>query len=342
MHVADYLSILWRLWRRTPTFLSFNVTNRCNESCPMCNIRRAPAEEMTPAEAGRIFADLAGFGIRVVEISGGEPFLRTDLSGIIRQLDHLKLLYTITTNGTVWNEETVRALCSSKGLLQLAVSLDSLKPEVYRLLRGSDALDTVLGNIDRFAAAGLKAPLKINFTMSRHNANEAFDMLEFARKRGLCLSVFPANSGPGRVHSSDDPVMAATGGERERMAGIFRELARLRRQGEPLWEFSRFYETAADYLLDRPIGDCGAGHLFLDLRSDGRLAVCIEREPFADLRTEPVAEALARLAGERLAAADAGCRCCYTCTFNVNATAQNPLGFVLESLRVRLRQRSGR
>lgn len=338
--LVRYPGIFLRLVRGRPTLASFNVTNRCNERCPMCNVWRSDAAELSTAEIGTIFADLRRAGVGLVEISGGEPLLRSDLPEIIEILDRLGFLFTMTTNGTLWRGDVVDALCRSRGAVQLAVSLDSLRPEVYRLLRGRDCLPAVLDVIDRLGKARLGIPLKINLTLSRHNVDEAFDILEHARRRGLYLSVFPANGGPGRMHSSDDPLMAASGDDRQRMAEVFRRLARLRRRGEPLWEFSGFYDLAAEFITGNPPLECGAGRLFLDLHADGRLAPCVERRPVADLRLVNVDEALERVAAQAdaVAACARNTPCCYTCTANVSLTARHPVRFALETLRVRLKR----
>lgn len=320
--------------------VSFNVTNRCNERCPMCNVWRSGVAELSPTEISAIFADLRRAGIRLVEISGGEPLLRPDLPELITILDRLGFLYTMTTNGTLWRDDVVETLRRSRGGVQLAVSLDSLRPDVYLLLRGRDCLPTVLATIDRLVGARLGMPLKLNLSLSRHNVGEVFDILEHARRRGLYLSVFPVNNGPGRVHSSDVPLMAASEADRHRMAEVFRELARLRRRGEPLWEFSAFYDRAAEFLIGSPPVECGAGRLFLDLHADGQLAPCVERRPVADLRLVKVGEALARVAAQAdaVAACARNTPCCYTCTANVSLTVRHPVRFALETLRVWLKR----
>ncbi len=306
----------------------------------MCNLWRSDAAELSPAEIGEIFADLRRAGIRLVEISGGEPLLRPDLPEIVAILDRLGFLFTITTNGTLWRDDVIETLRRSRGGVQVAVSLDSLRPDIYRLLRGRDCLPTVLATIDRLAEASLGIPLKLNLSLSRHNVDEAFDILGHASRRGLYLSVFPVNNGPGRVHSSDDQIMAASKADRYRMAQVFRELARLRRRGEPLWEFSGFYDSAAEFLIGSPPVECGAGRLFLDLHADGQLASCVERRPVADLRLMNVTDGLARVAAQAdaVTACARNTPCCYTCTANVSLTARHPIQFALETLRVRLKR----
>lgn len=306
----------------------------------MCEVWRSAADEMSLDEIRRAFTGFRDAGFVVAEISGGEPFLRTDLFEILEALDSLGFVYSVNTNGTLLTEETATRLERCSGLLQLAVSLDSLDRERYALLRGADSLPRVLESIDMLRTHGTRIPAKLNVTMSRINRDEVLGILSFARENGLGMSVFPVMQGPGLAHRADDPLFSATAEERAAMAALFRELAALRRAGEPLWEYSGYYEVAADYVLGRPPRGCDAGRVFFDLRADGGLAACVDLPPFASLRERPPKEALDLVTAQadRIRACAESTPCCYTCTANVSETARHPIRFVAESARIRSRR----
>ncbi|HXE98664.1 MAG TPA: radical SAM protein [Dongiaceae bacterium] len=325
--------------RQKPTFVSYNLTSECNESCPMCSVRQQDGDVLSLAELERILGELRRSGFRVVELSGGEPLLRSDMTEVFALLDRLDLFSTITTNGTLLTKATIEQLRNVRGLLQLAISLDSLDPETYARLRGRDLLPDVLRGVDLVAGAGLPMPFKLNMTMSRLNYHETLDILSYARKRRGYLSVFPVSLGSGFQHRADDALFRVDAQERRDMAEIFRKLALMRRQGEPLWEFSGFYEMAADYVLGLPVGTCDSGRLYLDLHADGKLAACIDQPAFADLRTESVPNALRRLEAENeeIRRCSTESPCCYTCTYNISLTARHLLAFLRETAVVRWR-----
>jgi MoaA/NifB/PqqE/SkfB family radical SAM enzyme len=332
---------LLRLRRGRLTVASVNVLNRCNQACPMCSVHEAPDDALPLPELGRALGGLRNMGIRIVEVSGGEPFLRSDLPDVIALLDRLGLLFTFNTNGTAITDGGLEALTRARGLLQVAMSLDSLDRERYRLLRGRDQLPAALAGLERLRAARLPAPLKLNVAMSRHNEAEAPALLDFARARGLFLSIFPVNQGPGAHRSLRGELFRSAPEERERMAVRFEGLAALRRRGEPLWEPAAFYLAAARFLRGEPIADCGAGRLYADLRADGSLSPCVELPHVATLD-----DLAAGRAGDALAASRGAvdrCRaetpCCYTCTVNLAETGRHPLAFLVEQARVALRQR---
>jgi MoaA/NifB/PqqE/SkfB family radical SAM enzyme len=329
--------VLWRLRHGRPAIASVNVLNRCNQACPMCSVHASADDALSLADLDRAFRALRAGGVRIVEISGGEPFLRQDLPEIVALLDRHELLFTFNTNGTALHEPGLAALARSRGLLQLAMSLDSLDRERYRLLRGRDLLPLALEGLERLLAAGLPAPVKLNTALSRHNADEALSLLAFARARGVFLSIFPVNQGPG-AHRSDSGAFGAGEDERARMAGTFEELARLRRRGEPLWEPSAFYLTAARFVRGEPLPPCGAGRLYLDVRADGAVAPCVELPAVGTLRELEDGSVWAAL--EAAQGAVTACRrdapCCYTCTVSLAETARHPVAFAWESARVLL------
>jgi MoaA/NifB/PqqE/SkfB family radical SAM enzyme len=327
---------LWRLRSGRLAAASLNVLNRCNQACPMCEVHASEDHAFPLPRLARAARALRAAGVRIVEISGGEPFLRPDLPDVLRLLDDERLLFTFNTNGTALTDAGVEALRRARGLLQVAVSLDSLDRERYRLLRGRDLLARALDGIERLRAARLPCPLKLNFAMSRHNDGETPALLALAARRGLFLSVFPVNQGPG-AHRSACGLFAATPEERARMARRFEGLAALRREGgAPLWEPSRFYSIAAAFLRGEPLEPCGAGRLYLDVRADGSIAPCIDLPAVGtvdDLVEGRAADAL-QAAQDAVAACRAATPCCYTCTVSLAETGRRPAAYALETLRV--------
>jgi hypothetical protein len=151
------------------------------------------------------------------------------------------------------------------------------------------------------------------------------------------------NLGEGFLHRSNPEQYFPDEGERREMAEIFLELARMRKRGEPLWEFSGFYEKAADYVLGRPVGPCDAAGLYIDLHADGGFSVCVDQPVIADLRNRSIAEIWPQLAAQQEAVARcaAATPCFYTCTYNISITAGNIAAFLRETARNRLRHSAG-
>lgn len=326
---------LWRLHRGRPAVASINLLNRCNQSCPMCRVPSTSDAALGLGDLARALRGLRAGGVRIVELSGGEPFLRRDLPEIIELVDGMGLLFTFNTNGTAISADGLKALAGARGLLQVAVSLDSLDREKYAYLRGRDLLPRALDGLEQLRGARLKAPLKLNLALSGRNASEAPAILDFARRRGLFLSAFPVNQGPG-AHRSECAGLRWEAAEREAAAAVFDDFARRRRRGEPLWEPSAFYRTAARFLRGEPLPACGAGRLFVDVRADGSVAPCVDLPAVSGLDGLESGEVWQAL--ERAQPAVQNCRqatpCCYTCTVSLAETGRHPFTYAMESAQV--------
>src|SRR3954463_8925019 len=84
---------------RRPFSCLIQVTNRCNMQCSFCDFwpNAAPKrEELTLADFQRIADELRELGCFLVSIEGGEPFIRQDLTEIVRAFakHHVPALFT--------------------------------------------------------------------------------------------------------------------------------------------------------------------------------------------------------------------------------------------------------
>lgn len=70
---------------------------------------------------------LAALGTSAVHLSGGEPMLHPDLTGIIRRIRSHDMLAGLLTNGLLLSERTIAQL-NAAGLDHLQISIDNLVP----------------------------------------------------------------------------------------------------------------------------------------------------------------------------------------------------------------------
>ncbi|MBN2385037.1 radical SAM protein [bacterium] len=336
MSIGSVLRILWRLHTLQPVAISFNVTHRCNLKCLMCNIHKIPIDELSLDQLEPVLVDLKQSGFEVIEITGGEPFLRQDIFELFTLLEQIGFHYTINSNGILIDREIARRLSELPGILQIALSIDSLKPELYAQIRGVDRLAEVINGLDLLLTTRLRKPLKVNLTVNRFNFGEVLDILDFCTKRGVYLSVFPVNLGSDFRHRSIDASLVPTQEECENMAGLFQRLEKLKKQGAFLWEHSSFYRGAIDYILNNRVPPCDAGRLYFDLHADGKIAVCNDLPPFGDLTRERFQDCLARLDSqqEMIRQCYRHHPCYYTCTYAISTIARHKISYALESARM--------
>jgi cyclic pyranopterin phosphate synthase len=178
---------------RVATDLRVSLTDRCNLRCSYCmppeGLDWLPAPEvLTGDELVRLLRiGVETLGIREVRFTGGEPLLRRDLVQIIAATASLapRPEISLTTNG-IGLDRRAGALRDA-GLDRINVSLDTLRPEVFRKLTHRDRLPDVLSGLAAAASAGL-TPVKVNAVLMRGlNEDEAPDLLRYCLDRGYEL-----------------------------------------------------------------------------------------------------------------------------------------------------------
>jgi cyclic pyranopterin phosphate synthase len=188
---------------RTVRDLRISITDRCNFRCTYCmepDVRFAPVETLlTPSEFIRIARIAELLGIRKVRLTGGEPTLHPELSGIIagiRQATSVEI--AMITNASRLTREKLRAW-KGAGLDRVTTSIDSLRPERFaRLTRSASSPDDVLAGVQDCLAEGL-TPLKLNAVLLRGlNDDEAADLAGLARRYAIemrFIEYMPLDSG---------------------------------------------------------------------------------------------------------------------------------------------------
>ena len=178
---------------RIATDLRVSLTDRCNLRCSYCmppeGLDWLPKPEvLTGDEVARLVRiGVETLGIREVRFTGGEPLLRRDLVSIIAATAALspRPEISLTTNGIGLDRRA--AALRDAGLDRINVSLDTLRPEVFRKLSHRDRLSDVLTGLAAAAAAGL-TPVKVNTVLMRDlNEEEAPDLLRYCMEHGYEL-----------------------------------------------------------------------------------------------------------------------------------------------------------
>src|SRR5690606_35130110 len=108
---------------------------------------------------------------------GGEPLLRRDLEVLVAQLSPLGADLSLTTNGSLLEQQAERL--RRAGLQRITVSVDSLDSGTFeRITDGGNALDAVLRGISAAEQAGFSC-IKIN-TVVRRGMND-HELVSIAR-----------------------------------------------------------------------------------------------------------------------------------------------------------------
>ena len=180
---------------RTVTYLRVSVTDRCDLRCVYCMSEHMvflpKAEVLTLEELDRIASAFVGLGTRKLRITGGEPLVRKGLLELIQSLGrHLKSgaldEITLTTNGTQLAKFAEPLF--DAGVRRVNVSIDTLKPDLFRTLTRGGNLATVLAGIAAAQAAGLKVKLNA-VALKDDNAAELPDLIRWAHGQGCDVTL---------------------------------------------------------------------------------------------------------------------------------------------------------
>ncbi|WP_031523925.1 GTP 3',8-cyclase MoaA [Streptomyces sp. NRRL F-5123] len=178
---------------RVATDLRVSLTDRCNLRCTYCMPEEGLAwlarpDVLTDDEIVRLVRiAVTELGVTDVRFTGGEPLVRPGVTGIVERCAALvpRPRLSLTTNG-IGLGRTAAGLRAA-GLDRVNVSLDTLRPEVFRTLTRRDRHADVLAGLAAAAAAGL-APVKVNAVLMRGvNDTEAPDLLRWALDEGYEL-----------------------------------------------------------------------------------------------------------------------------------------------------------
>ena len=175
------------LFSRPISYLRLSLTDRCNLRCMYCVTedesngclsKLGHGELLSYEELLRVVRVAVAMGITKVRLTGGEPLVRRNVLGFIRNLTEIEGLrdVRITTNGVLL-ERYGRELYDA-GVTKVNISLDSLRRERITEITGVDCFDQVWRGIETVLALGF-SPVKLNMVAMRQINDD--EILEFAR-----------------------------------------------------------------------------------------------------------------------------------------------------------------
>lgn len=202
--------------------LSLEITHRCVCRCLMCNIWKI-APQVPDLELS-VWQDLLRspelYHLRELDLTGGEPFLRGDLSSLLRaildaQVAHFPGLRTlaITTNGILTNSilghtrELIGPL-QRRGIdLVLACGMDAvgnLHDQIRNFPGAWGRLQETMSGLFRIRETSPNLILGIKTTVIPANCRELGQITEFARENGLFSIISPRIITANRFCNSDN------------------------------------------------------------------------------------------------------------------------------------------
>lgn len=161
-----------------PNDLWIHVTSKCNMNCPFCY-----SSSGITGSVNLNCNDIIKFVEKIpkekrknIIISGGEPFVYTDLKRLVKELKTMGFKITIITNGTAGNHDYPEVL---KYIDTLQISIDGSTPEYYEYTRGKGNYQKAVDSLNLAHQLGMRN-IVISFTSNSFNIEDIVNLPRFA------------------------------------------------------------------------------------------------------------------------------------------------------------------
>ena len=275
------------------TIAQWDINNECNLNCKHCRVsEKNDNEKLSLKEAKSLLAECWYNGITMLNLSGGEPFLRDDIFEILDYAEKFEDI-VITTNGTLLNEEKCKKLSTYKNI-KLSISLDGLEETHDKFRRKKGAFKKVIDILPVLNKNNIKYAIK--YTLSKETAKDAIELLNLVAKMGA--KEFNVRRVIVAGNANKDMVLS-----NEEYKNIIRELIRNCRKlnvkfrtGDPLLIpiFSEIWGIdIKNDDLSKIYAGCQAGDEIIYIDYKGNVGACSYIPKFADnIKDKPLDEIL--------------------------------------------------
>ncbi|MCH5161960.1 MAG: radical SAM protein [Clostridiales bacterium] len=179
-----------------PQYMVMKITNVCNSNCIYCGHAREKVKferknRISTERVHEIIDEAIALGVKAIGISGGEPLVRDDVEGFIKQIADRDVIPVLLTNG-YYLKDRAKALYDS-GLRYFIVSIDSLDEDTFFAQRGV-SLKPVLEGIDELVKLKEKDDsVKIHITpvITAKNITQMPGMVEHFSAKKVALQFSP-------------------------------------------------------------------------------------------------------------------------------------------------------
>jgi MoaA/NifB/PqqE/SkfB family radical SAM enzyme len=304
-----------------PSLATLIITYRCNYFCKFCELparairrKKEGIREFDPEEMIRVVRGLKRIRAAAVGITGGEPFIRTDLFDVLAEIERLGMVSHVNTNGHFLSPENVRRLVAT-GVHSVNVSLDAPDPEIHNGIRGNRrSFETILTGLEEVLRQRRRKRPRVGITtvLTAETTDRAIEMSRLAREIGVdSLGFIPVHE----YHDGDDASEMLKA--REFAARSRGTIDRLVREGDGILENSERYLSLFPRCFEGKKSGlkCYAPSNSIVVDCYGRVFPCVPfseiDEPIATIGPDGVADCWRSEAYAKKRAELKDCQACY-------------------------------
>lgn len=261
--------------------IQWHLTERCNLRCKHCYQSSPDTDEMSFPEILGVLDEIAqmfeawsqAYNMAFspsLTITGGEPFLRSDLFDILSAIREHGFEFSILSNGTLIDPMTARRL-SELDVSGVQVSIEGPR-EIHEKIRGRGTFDSALEGVRNLVTEGI--PVTLNATLSLLNADELMALVDVSLAAGVQKLGFSRLVPWGRGRALYDQALTPN-----RVQSLYEMLFSLNPDGlklvsgDPL-ALQMQSQDSDPVTSDVPMGGCAAGVSGITLMPDGTVMPC--------------------------------------------------------------------
>lgn len=238
----------------------------CNLRCLHCYSESGPGKDkgLSFNQICQLVDEAHSMGVIAIDLTGGEPLLRSDLLEIVCYIRSKGILVSLFTNGTLLRPETAINL-KQAGVQFVQVSIDGFSSETHdRFRQKSGSLKKAMRAIEWLKQAGLV--VKANIVVNKKNLHEIKPLCEYLQNQlQVCFGLdrlIPA----GRARFDDEWTLSP----------------------QAFYDYIRTHwsnDVTVSKVCDSPIGlktlepHCGIGAFYMYIKYNGQAVLCPTMTP---------------------------------------------------------------
>ena len=280
------------IFKKSPLYVQFYITARCNLACEQCNIIYSDAkhQEMNIDQINKVAENLKKIGVNIVLLIGGEPFIRKDIDKIVKAFTSRNIHVRMQTNG-IATEKQLKS-CVNYGGKDISISLDTLESSLQDEINGgfkkswTRAINTI-SNVSNIFPENSTA--FFNSVIMPKNLNQIIKVIKFATKIGWGVSLVPVHvSTPDhtmgyRTLDYDNNVTFDKSNESE-IKELIIKLKKIKKDYN-LYDSDEYLDDVEKFLLNKPVDwrkknndICDSPNLYFAISPSGSLKTCCDYE----------------------------------------------------------------
>lgn len=252
-----------------PLGMNIELTTKCPLRCPQCYCTLEGGKNIPFEIASKYIHQAKAFGIKHIELSGGETLCYPHLYDLIKLARKIGLETNIAISGWNFTESCIKRLVQA-GLTNIFVSMNGPSEEINQLTR--DGYQYALSALQLLQANGFQN-VYINWVMHQSNADSLPDMLQIARKYSVRAIVILAPKPTCKHEMRTLPSFQ----QMQKVAQIIRNappgMILVESCFSPLLAMVRDTKLLGNLNIGRSMG-CGAGQNLLAVNVDGQFSPC--------------------------------------------------------------------